>query len=763
MSIEFKPITGLNETSLAKLIEMSGENYATESFVTKKINEAAIGGSGSVDLSNYATKTELNGKVDKIEGKDLSTNDYTSEDKIKVESISNIKSDIEDIKNRINSSTTDSGMSAFYNTVTMCGTTQRDLTLTTDTKNEIIHCHGLGILYHEGVYYAYGDNKVGVTTNRKMPFSGVRCYSSKDLINWKDEGFVVEPSNNPDDIGYKNNVVARPKVLYNKETNKFIMITKQDTNEYKTPYVAFFENDKPTGVFTYLGKKRPIDEDNPCWDMTVFQDDDDKAYLIVCRESNLSKMYIHEMTSDYLDFTENYCIAISTNREAPCMCKYNGKYYLITSGCTGWDPNPTEIHVADTILGTYTRLGELCVDDSNANSYGGQPTYIQAIDESKYGYPFLLYFDKWNANNLEKSGYMTLPMYFDSVNNTFRVDKNKNEVTVSLDNDIDFKISKGYMIGRTYQDCIETLVKYCKSLEARVVDLETTTGTSSGDDDTPLSIDQESISAYLYEVYTLTSNKSRAIFSCDNANVRLVYNNGVATFSIIAPVTSAVITVTNGIETKTCTISATEENTAVDSYTVYLDAANHGDNQDVWTDLSGNGNDFDLVGFTHSDYNGWKDTGLLFNGSTTYVTSTKIKPLDTERNFMIDLEVTNNGAAKNTYIFGYLDSISPYKGLKIGTSGSTVTSWAISGNIDTNNKVTPNDFTVNTGDKVNFKFLYVNKYLVIYKDGIILKSGSIGEFMTLDKQMAIGANIGADGTATKFSKIIVSKFAIKYL
>jgi hypothetical protein len=33
---------------------------------------------------DYATKTELNGKVDKVSGKGLSTNDYTNEDKAKV-------------------------------------------------------------------------------------------------------------------------------------------------------------------------------------------------------------------------------------------------------------------------------------------------------------------------------------------------------------------------------------------------------------------------------------------------------------------------------------------------------------------------------------------------------------------------------------------------------------------------------------------------------------------------------------------------------
>ena len=44
-------------------------------------------GSASIDLSQYATKTELNGKVDKVTGKSLSTNDYTTEEKNKLSGI----------------------------------------------------------------------------------------------------------------------------------------------------------------------------------------------------------------------------------------------------------------------------------------------------------------------------------------------------------------------------------------------------------------------------------------------------------------------------------------------------------------------------------------------------------------------------------------------------------------------------------------------------------------------------------------------------
>lgn len=77
------------------------------------------GGGSSSDLSNYytksetdtklaakASKTELNTKVDKVTGKGLSTNDYTTVEKNKLASLSNyddtaIKQQITNLDNKI--------------------------------------------------------------------------------------------------------------------------------------------------------------------------------------------------------------------------------------------------------------------------------------------------------------------------------------------------------------------------------------------------------------------------------------------------------------------------------------------------------------------------------------------------------------------------------------------------------------------------------------------------------------------------------------
>lgn len=71
---------------------------------------ADTGGSGGTDLSNYYTKSEtdtkLTTKVDKVSGKGLSTNNYTSAEKTKLAGLTNyddtaIKQQITDIETSI--------------------------------------------------------------------------------------------------------------------------------------------------------------------------------------------------------------------------------------------------------------------------------------------------------------------------------------------------------------------------------------------------------------------------------------------------------------------------------------------------------------------------------------------------------------------------------------------------------------------------------------------------------------------------------------
>ena len=63
-----------------------------------------------------------------------------------------------------------------------------------DTEGKRIQAHGGSVMYIDGVYYWYGENKEKTDGKNGIWHWGVKCYSSKDLYNWKDEGIIIRRS-----------------------------------------------------------------------------------------------------------------------------------------------------------------------------------------------------------------------------------------------------------------------------------------------------------------------------------------------------------------------------------------------------------------------------------------------------------------------------------------------------------------------------------------------------------------------------------------
>ena len=64
-------------------------NFATKSYVDEQISNIDISAGNIGDTSLFATKSDLNYKVDKIEGKGLSTNDFTDSYRLKLDGLTN--------------------------------------------------------------------------------------------------------------------------------------------------------------------------------------------------------------------------------------------------------------------------------------------------------------------------------------------------------------------------------------------------------------------------------------------------------------------------------------------------------------------------------------------------------------------------------------------------------------------------------------------------------------------------------------------------
>ena len=286
-----------------------------------------------------------------------------------------------------------------------------------DTNHTVINAHGGGVLFHKGTYYWYGEYK-GDSTYRapgvgwdcyRTEAGGVACYSSKNLHSWKFEGIVLKPNqtDSTSDI-HPSMVIERPKVVYNDKTKKFVMWMHIDNYNYSKAVTGVAISDSPTGDFQYLHSLRPNGEESR--DMTLFKDEDGKAYHIYSSKGN-STLYVHLLSDDYLKHTETFkTIFPGKYREAPAIFKRQNTYYLITSGCSGWDPNEAEYATSDSMLGEWKAIGNPCIGENGNKTFGGQSTFVLPICPKKGKY--IAMFDKWNKLDLIDSRYIWLPIRF---------------------------------------------------------------------------------------------------------------------------------------------------------------------------------------------------------------------------------------------------------------------------------------------------------------------------------------------------------------
>ena len=259
-----------------------------------------------------------------------------------------------------------------------------------DTDGKPINAHGGGLLKYGGKYYWYGEYKVGETILPswatwecyRTDVTGVSCYSSKDLLNWTFEGLALSAEkDNPESDLHPSKVIERPKVVYNKKTKKFVMWVHAESADYSKAAAGVAVSDTPTGPFKYIGSFRPNGAMSR--DQTLFVDDDGTCYQFSSSEENQT-LHINRLTDDYLKPDGQYVRRfIGQSREAPAVFKYKDKYYMISSGCTGWDPNRAELAVADSIMGEWRVIGDPCTGIDADKTFYGQSTYVIPVNPKK--------------------------------------------------------------------------------------------------------------------------------------------------------------------------------------------------------------------------------------------------------------------------------------------------------------------------------------------------------------------------------------------
>jgi hypothetical protein len=231
------------------------------------------------------------------------------------------------------------------------------------------------------------------------------------LLQWKNEGIVL-PSikDDPSHDLHTSKVIERPKVIFNQKTNQFVLWMHIDSMDYDYARAGVAVSSSPTGPFSYLGSMRPDDSDSR--DMTVFKDSDGNAYLIYSSGWN-SELHISLLNDEYLKPAGQFVRVLVTKvknegPESPAVFKYNNKYYMITSRCTGWDPNPAQYAIADHIMGPWETIGNPCVGPGAESTFNSQGTFVFYLAEKPDCFIFMA--DRWKKTDLRNSRYVWLPI-----------------------------------------------------------------------------------------------------------------------------------------------------------------------------------------------------------------------------------------------------------------------------------------------------------------------------------------------------------------
>jgi hypothetical protein len=278
-----------------------------------------------------------------------------------------------------------------------------------DSEGIAINAHGAGFLYSAGTYYWYGEFK---TAGRggNVANVGFSCYSSRDLYHWKNEGIALRVSDDPSSDIVKGSILERPRVLYNSLTRQYVMWFHLELKGegYRAARVGVPVSGRATGPFEFLKSFRPDGEMSR--DMTLFEDEDGKAYLLAASEENQT-LHVSQLSEDYLSTSGPWKrIFIGEALEAPTILRFKEKYYFVGSHCTGWAPNAAYAAVADSIWGPWKPLGNPSAGPNAALTFLAQGAYLLPVHGQQGQYIFAA--DRWNPEDPINGRYVWLPVEF---------------------------------------------------------------------------------------------------------------------------------------------------------------------------------------------------------------------------------------------------------------------------------------------------------------------------------------------------------------
>lgn len=261
-----------------------------------------------------------------------------------------------------------------------------------DTNGRRIQAHGGAIFYEDGVYYWYGENKDH--TDGKCPVWtwGMRAYRSTDLYNWEDMGLIILPDFSDENAPlHPTSHADRPHIVKCAATGKYVCWIKHCGS---AACFTVLQADAFAGPYEVKQHHyRPFGYEVGDFDIAVSGSD---AYLYM--DANHSGVVTLKLSADFLTAEKEICwqykdLHAPFCREGITVTEHGGKWYMLTSGMTGYVPNKSDSAVADTPARPFVSIGNPHVDDASNASFNSQITQIFKVPGKKDLY--LVLADRW--------------------------------------------------------------------------------------------------------------------------------------------------------------------------------------------------------------------------------------------------------------------------------------------------------------------------------------------------------------------------------
>ena len=275
--------------------------------------------------------------------------------------------------------------------------TIRNGALWKDTEGNSVQAHGAGFLLVGDTWYMIGENRIASWN------PDVNMYSSKDLQTWKFERTIIKNGVTHPDLG-SGRFIERPKLMYNARTGKYVVWCHWEQSNYGASEAAVFECDSVNGSYRYVWSGRPLDVKSR--DCNVFVDDDGTAYFISTTSEN-TNLGLFRLSDDYTEAVAHTVLQPGQRREAPAIVKVDGRYYMLSSACSGWDPNQCKLTTSESLTEGWTSLQGL----GNGIAYDTQAASILTIKGTK-ATTYLYVGDRWQDPDLPQSKTIIFPISF---------------------------------------------------------------------------------------------------------------------------------------------------------------------------------------------------------------------------------------------------------------------------------------------------------------------------------------------------------------